>query len=82
MEFRLKLMKVMEKSWNFVIMAKSHGKVMEFDKRILHIYKSPTYRFHVHSVRSSWNCSNKFLIEMNWHRYTAAFQNPTDVYVD
>ncbi len=30
MEFRLKLMKVMEKSWNFEIMAKSHGKVMEF----------------------------------------------------
>ena len=40
MEFRLKLMKVMEKSWNFEIMAKSHGKVMEFDKHILHIYKS------------------------------------------
>ncbi len=33
MEFRLKLMKVMEKSWNFEIIAKSHGKVMEFDKR-------------------------------------------------
>ncbi len=28
MEFRLELMKVMEKSWNFEIMAKSHGKVM------------------------------------------------------
>ena len=25
MEFRLKLMKVTEKSWNFEIMAKSHG---------------------------------------------------------
>ncbi len=25
MEFCLKLMKVMEKSWNFEIMAKSHG---------------------------------------------------------
>ncbi len=41
MKFCLKLMKVMEKSWNFEIMAKRHGKVMEFDKRILHIYKSP-----------------------------------------
>ncbi len=26
---------VMEKSWNFEIGAKSHGKVMEFDKQIL-----------------------------------------------
>ncbi len=25
MEFRLKLMKVMEKSWNFELMTKSHG---------------------------------------------------------
>ena len=31
MEFHLKLMNVMEKSWNFEIMTKSHGKVMEFD---------------------------------------------------
>ena len=39
MEFCLKLMKVMEKSWNFEIMTKSHGKVVEFDKRVLHVYK-------------------------------------------
>ena len=32
MEFRLKLTKVMEKSWNFEIRTKSHGKVMEFDQ--------------------------------------------------
>ncbi len=41
MEFRLKLMKVIEKLWNFEIMAESHGNVMECDKRLLHVYKSP-----------------------------------------
>ena len=35
MEFCLKLERVMEKSWNFENGAKSHGKVMEFDKQIL-----------------------------------------------
>ncbi len=44
MEFCLKLMKVMEKSWNFEIIAKSPGKVMEFDKPVLHVYKSPLLR--------------------------------------
>ena len=46
----------MEKSWNFEIGAKSHGKVMEFD--------------------------SKFLILMNRRHYAAAFQTPTNMYVD
>ncbi len=29
----------MEKSWNFDIGAKSHGKVMEFDKQILNSHE-------------------------------------------
>ncbi len=32
MEFRLKLSEVMEKSWNFEKIRKSHGTVMEFDQ--------------------------------------------------
>ncbi len=32
MECKLKLTKVMEKSWNFEIRTKSHRKVMEFDQ--------------------------------------------------
>ena len=33
MEFRLKLTKVTETSWNFEIRTKSHGKVMELTNR-------------------------------------------------
>ena len=40
MEFLLKLGRVMEKSWNFEIGAKSHGKVMEFDKQMINSYES------------------------------------------
>ena len=39
MEFWRKLGWVMEKSWNFEIWAKSHGKVMEFDKQILNSHE-------------------------------------------
>ncbi len=57
----------MEKSWNFETMAKSRGKVVEFDKRALHVYKkNPTNQFCAHSV-SLWSLkshgilSRKFL---------------------
>ena len=30
----------------------------------------------------SWNFTSEFLILMNWRRYVATFQNPTDVYVN
>ncbi len=34
----------MEKSWNVEIGAKSHGKVMEFDKQILNSHESAPVR--------------------------------------
>ncbi len=33
-------------------------------------------------MEKSWNLTSKFLILMNRHRYAAAFQNPTNMYVD
>ncbi len=33
-------------------------------------------------MEKSWNLTKKFLILMNRRHYTAAFQNPTDMYVD
>ncbi len=33
-------------------------------------------------MEKSWNLTNKFLILMNRRRYAAAFQNPTNMYVD
>ena len=33
-------------------------------------------------MEKSWNLTNKFLILMNRRRYAAAFQTPTNMYVD
>ncbi len=33
-------------------------------------------------MEKSWNLTNKFLFLMNRRRYAAAFQNPTNMYVD
>ncbi len=44
MEFRQKLGRVVEKSWNFEIGEKSHGKAMEFDKQILNSRESASLR--------------------------------------
>ncbi len=33
-------------------------------------------------MEKSWNLKNEFLILMKRHRYAAAFQNPTNMYVD
>ncbi len=59
---------------------------MEFDKQILHIYESPPLCGNL-SVSCSFckvirEMFKQILIEMIWHCYTAAFQNPTDFYVD
>ncbi len=79
MSLIIRVATVMEKSWNFEIfwnfwnghgiltkIGKGHGKVMAFGNW----------------SKRSWNLINKFLILMNWHRYAATFQNPTNVYVD
>ncbi len=65
-----------ESFWNFWkshgILTKNgqgHGKVMEF----LDWSKKS---------EKSWNFTNKFLILIDRQRYAAAFQNPTDMYVD
>ena len=68
-----KVIEFLEKSWNFwkshgilTNIAKGPGKVMEF----------------LNWSKKSWNLTNKFLILMNRRRYAAAFQNPTNMYVD
>ncbi len=62
MEFWLKLGRIMEKSWNFEIVAKSHRKVMAFDKEILNSHESAPLRCSLFkfqpicmSDKRSWN---------------------------
>ena len=50
----------MEKSWNFEIGAKSHGKVMEFDKQILISHKAA-------SLRDSFSKSNQHVCRYRGH---------------
>ncbi len=50
--------------------------------RILHWHQAKTLSRVATVMEKSWNLTNKFLIPMNRRRYTAACQNPTNMYVD
>ncbi len=60
----------MEKSWNFDIRAKSHGKVLEFDKLFLTAFQNPTnvcvdievMEFCYEVMEKSWN----FVAKISW----------------